>query len=117
LFGESKIIQRKHCVFHSVMPCGARSDRSYVIEATERFGPLSPKDGEPRQSRRAHSPPCRQKGQLLLCRPELLPSTPMCGAPHFETKRTPPVPCAVGRGALSQCSISAFRYEADPWIR
>ena len=40
LFGESKIIQRKHCVFHGVMPCGARSDNSYVIGATERFRSL-----------------------------------------------------------------------------
>src|SRR6201986_1785180 len=37
LLRESKIIQRKHCVFHGVMPCGARPDRSYVIGATERF--------------------------------------------------------------------------------
>src|SRR6202044_597886 len=40
LFGESEIVQRKRCVFHGVMPCGARSDNSYVMGATERIGSL-----------------------------------------------------------------------------
>ena len=40
LFGQSKVIQRKHCVFHGVMPCRPRVENSYVIGATERFRSL-----------------------------------------------------------------------------
>ena len=40
LFGESKIIQRKRCVFHGVMPCRLGAKGSGVLGATERFGSL-----------------------------------------------------------------------------
>src|ERR1700685_2175385 len=55
LFGESEIVQRKRCVFHGVMPCGARSDNSYVMGATERIRSLV---AERRRSVQEPSHPC-----------------------------------------------------------
>src|SRR6202789_2316171 len=75
LFGESEIVQRKRCVFHGVMPCGARSDNSHVIAAKERIRSLVAERRRAAQEPTCTFPHCRSEGRALLCRPGLLPST------------------------------------------